>query len=649
MKRLVRIAGLLLLLLSVVHAHGSAQQGGLTHEMFYHKSWAVVIGINHYQDSSLNLEYAVNDAQSIATRFQQMGFEVIALMNQDATRERILDLLTRDLPEKIGRNDSLVIFYAGHGATGRLPNGNEVGFIVPYDARRNFDIVNETIRIGDYQEFTQRTNFVSLEDIRNISETVQAKHLFYILDGCYSGFLDPAVYNFRSPLRTEGAEQQSGGSGSSRGLAPVVAPIAKQTQQAKIDIKGLEEEIRLTSRNTVQVLTAGSSGETVSEKAGHGIFTYYLLRALDGVADYNKNCVIRASELATYLKEIVPPASEYSQTPLFNRVSGEGEVIFIPPICNPLDEADLQPPIPDTSWKKTEAYKGPKSEKYKQPVQVAVDRQENLYVLDAKRETIYKFDAQGSFVSDELRPAEVGEDWKPFSMAVKANGDLWVFYSNTEEERPGFIIVYQPDGTPGENWAGDVPIDACSFGEHPFPSKALITLDIEDNLILVDQEHGRMMKCDRNGEMTAQWGAQEELTKYKNVIDPEGIAVDMFGYVYVANTGGHGIQKFFNGEWIKTRWPQLKGDKPYYFDSPHGIIVDNKLHVYVADTKNHRIKKYTSGGEKLMTILGKKKAKKGKKDGEFNEPRGLALNQNHTVLYVADTKNERIQRFTLPQ
>ncbi len=131
------------------------------------------------------------------------------------------------------------------------------------------------------------------------------------------------------------------------------------------------------------------------------------------------------------------------------------------------------------------------------------------------------------------------------------------------------------------------------------------------------------------------------------MLNPQAVAVDLFGYVYVTNTGGHGIQKFFDSEWIKTRWPQYKGKKTVYFDSPHGIAVDNKLFVYVADTKNHRIKKYTSGGEKLMTYWGRKKDKKGKKYGQFNQPTGVALAPDGSLIYVADTGNKRIQRFII--
>ncbi len=400
---------------------GAYAQGGLEDSVFYGKSWAVIIGINRYEDASLNLSYAVNDAKAVEARFQQMGFEILSLLDEEATRENILTLLTRELPNAVTENDRLVIFYAGHGATGQLPNGDEIGFIVPHDAQRDFEIIEEKIQISHTQRFVEQTNFISLDDIRYVSDMVPAKQIFYILDGCYSGFLDPAVYKFRSDKRQGGSEQQLINTGAKRGL--VVGGSSPIPAVSAETVGTLTEEKRLTSRHTVQVLTAGSSGETVSEKSGHGVFTSYLLRALDGKADFNGNCVIRASELATYLKEIVPQASGFSQTPLFNRVSGEGEMIFIPPICMPLEQKDTQVPIVDKEWTKTAAYQGKQAGGYERPSQIAIDPENNLYVLDSQRYKILKFDEQGRYLSKVEFRSELDDSWQPYSMAVKSNGD----------------------------------------------------------------------------------------------------------------------------------------------------------------------------------------------------------------------------------
>jgi uncharacterized caspase-like protein len=78
----------------------------------------------------------------------------------------------------------------------------------------------------------------------------------------------------------------------------------------------------------VQVTTAGGKGEQVQEKAGHGLFTTYFLQALEGEADIDKDNVVTGTELGAYLSPAVSNASGQSQTPLFGRLEGEGDVLF---------------------------------------------------------------------------------------------------------------------------------------------------------------------------------------------------------------------------------------------------------------------------------------------------------------------------------
>ncbi len=85
-------------------------------------------------------------------------------------------------------------------------------------------------------------------------------------------------------------------------------------------------------------------------------------------------------------------------------------------------------------------------------------------------------------------------------------------------------------------------------------------------------------------------------------------------------------------------WPVL--EQPWYFDQPCGIAIDGSDNVYVADTLNHRIQKFTSSGQ-FITRWGSE----GSGDGQFHFPLGIAVDSNGNV-YVADTKNCRIQKFT---
>lgn len=77
------------------------------------------------------------------------------------------------------------------------------------------------------------------------------------------------------------------------------------------------------------------------------------------------------------------------------------------------------------------------------------------------------------------------------------------------------------------------------------------------------------------------------------------------------------------------------------FNGPSGISVEPiSGDVYVADTNNNRVQRFTSGGTFISTwgVLGTA-------DGQFNAPRGLIVTNGS--VYVVDTNNNRVQYFTL--
>ena len=91
----------------------------------YGRSFAVVIGINHYEKWS-GLEFAVADANAVKNILQKTGFDDITLIiNKEATQRRILTELFHKLPQKVNRNDRVLFYFAGHGQTQDLPGGGK--------------------------------------------------------------------------------------------------------------------------------------------------------------------------------------------------------------------------------------------------------------------------------------------------------------------------------------------------------------------------------------------------------------------------------------------------------------------------------------------------------------------------------------------
>jgi len=246
----------------------------------YRESWAAIIGIDDYQ-SWPKLRYATHDAEGVRDILvQKYNFKpdhVFLLLDKDATRQNILSLLGDKLgnPDLIKREDRVVVFYAGHGATRKLPSGRDLGYIIPVDA----DLFN-------YQG-----QAISMTNFQDISEAIPAKHLLFVMDSCYSGL----------------ALTRGGGMPASQNY--------------------LQE---ISRREARQMFTAGGTDQQVADNGpnGHSIFTWTLLQALDGRADLNGDGVITASELAAYVSPAVSALSH--QTPVFGNLVGSegGDFIF---------------------------------------------------------------------------------------------------------------------------------------------------------------------------------------------------------------------------------------------------------------------------------------------------------------------------------
>ncbi len=133
-----------------------------------------------------------------------------------------------------------------------------------------------------------------------------------------------------------------------------------------------------------------------------------------------------------------------------------------------------------------------------------------------------------------------------------------------------------------------------------------------------------------------EWGKSGD--RNGEFFNPQNIAVDSEGNVYVTDLGNRRVQQFNNdGTFLKT-WGS-SGSGAGQFNSVSGIAVDENS-VYVVDNQLNKIQKFDFDGN-FVTQWGTQ----GVDAGQFMYPSGIAIGANSTVL-VVDTGNSRIQQFT---
>jgi hypothetical protein len=105
--------------------------------------------------------------------------------------------------------------------------------------------------------------------------------------------------------------------------------------------------------------------------------------------------------------------------------------------------------------------------------------------------------------------------------------------------------------------------------------------------------HDEVLKYTTAGTLLDSWGGPGRIPGAFD--DPEGIAADSAGNVYVADTGNNRIQKFSSAGAFLDQWGGTGAD-PGEFASPKGVATDLAGNVYVADTGNNRVQSFTPDG-----------------------------------------------------
>jgi uncharacterized caspase-like protein len=220
---------------------------------------ALVIGLNRYDDKHIpQLINAVPDAQAVGDVLaRQMGYDVVRLI--DPTKAEVLQTLN-SLVAQTTKNDSLVIYFAGHG---ELVEKTGLGYWIPRDASAS-----------------DPRGWISNADVNRILTVAKSKQIALLSDSCYSGAF-------------------------AKGTA-----LDKQQTSNKLE-----------SYLELKAVTAMSSGgdEPVADsgKNGHSVFAWTLMERIRQLTDWTPGNSLY-DELRIAVERELP------QTPMYGALSSAG-------------------------------------------------------------------------------------------------------------------------------------------------------------------------------------------------------------------------------------------------------------------------------------------------------------------------------------
>jgi alpha-tubulin suppressor-like RCC1 family protein len=220
-------------------------------------------------------------------------------------------------------------------------------------------------------------------------------------------------------------------------------------------------------------------------------------------------------------------------------------------------------------------------------------------------------------------------------------------YGNSTNMAEWFVGTLAGSGTAGS-------VDGTGVeAQVRFP--AGVAVDSSGNVYVA--ESPKIRKVTPSGVVTTLAGSTSGYADGTNTaamfFNPQGLAVDSSGNVYVGDTGNNRIRKVTDAGVVTTlagtsAWGFADGTATAArFNQPFSVAVDSSGNVYVGDAGNNRIRKVTDAGV-VTTLAGTNTA--GFADGtggaaQFNSPRGLVVDSAGTI-YVADFNNNRIRKVT---
>lgn len=263
--------------------------------------WIATIGVSKYVDQRFNLSYAAKDAKDIehalssVNRDEYQEIHTMSLTDTDVTLENLNKV--RDFLRNAGRDDTAILFYAGHGLTDQSYDY----FLGTHDT----DFTNPSLKSIPYDVF------------ESLLDGISPLRKLLLLDACHSGEIDKEDVKMVQANNTSLIKQ-----GITFRSAGERLPQAISTTAEEID-ELLSDNFSKLQRGSGATIISSSSGLQVSREGdqwSNGLFTYCLIQGLhDKKCDENHDGKVSTRELQSYCATEVQRLSNGTQRPSARR------------------------------------------------------------------------------------------------------------------------------------------------------------------------------------------------------------------------------------------------------------------------------------------------------------------------------------------
>ena len=243
----------------------------------YKASYALIVGNGNYRNGWDPLPGATRDVQEVAKALKTHDFNVT--LKTDLTKDKFEDAFETFVQNGKNEDARLLFYYAGHGYTEALADGENLGYLVMIDA--------PLPKSGGIDG----SKSVDMESLVTQSRRMQSRHVLFVFDSCFSG----TILNARSQI-----------------------PPPYVSNNVKYPVR--------------QFITAGRADETVPD---HSVFKQAFLNLLEGRArEPIADGYITGAELGLYLKTEVPKYNR-GQNPQYGKINNpklnQGDFVFVLP------------------------------------------------------------------------------------------------------------------------------------------------------------------------------------------------------------------------------------------------------------------------------------------------------------------------------